>query len=79
MSGILDGGTLDANLSSLDAKALSVMARGMAVVQDSEPTSIVKNLTFEQVNNSPEPLSTKDIYNATRSQIQMAKQELELV
>lgn len=79
LSGILDGGTLDANLSSLDAKALSVMARGMAVVQDSEPTSIVNNLTFEQVNNSPEPLSTKDIYNATRSQIQMAKQELELV
>lgn len=79
ISDILGGHEFDANLSNLNAGAISAMSR-IPVEEPTTPTeSTVTEINFEQTINSPEPLTTMDIYNATRSQIQIAKDELSLL
>lgn len=78
LSGILGSPELDATLSSLNAKDISgLAAQTTETEQVQEP--VVQNFEFKQTINSPDPLSTADIYNATHSQIKMAKEELMLV
>lgn len=79
ISDILGGHEFDANLSKINAGAISAMSRFQPEEADQAPQQVIQDITFEQTINAPDPLSTMDIYNATRSQIQIAKDELSLV
>jgi len=65
--------------SSLDASysaAASIAGSENQTTQSSSGSGGSKEITFTQINNSPEALSNAAIYRQTRNQIAMAKEEL---
>ena len=75
---MLDGFNIGAALSVKDANMISNLTRAGTLEPESQKDPVVQDIKFEQIINSPDPLTTKDIYNATRSQIKMAKEELSI-
>jgi len=57
------------------SNANAALAASAATPTPTGPTQV----TFEQTINAPEALSTNDIYRSTRSQIALAKKELDLI
>lgn len=69
------------NLLAADSAYASAasIARTQIGAEDSETVGAGRgDLVFNQVINAPTQLSTSDIYRGTRTQIQMAKEELEI-
>ena len=67
---------MSAAQAGLISASLAANAAATAADQQStEPTQVI----FEQTINAPEALSTNDIYRNTKSQITLAKEELNLV
>jgi hypothetical protein len=52
------------------------LATKAQLVPGGQSESGARNITFEQIINAPTALSNADIYRQTRSQIQLAKEEL---
>ena len=75
---MFDGFNIGAALSVKDANMISNLTRAGTLEPESQKDPVVQDIKFEQIINSPDPLTTKDIYNATRSQIKMAKEELSI-
>jgi tape measure domain-containing protein len=78
ISDALSGATITPTISidqaNLIASATMPTAASTSDQKDTGPTSII----FEQTINAPEALSTNDIYRNTKSQIAMAKEELNI-
>jgi len=75
MSSMLGTNPIGASLSLSQAQALSrATTQTTASTIDSAP--VVKEIKFEQIINSPTTLSNAQIYRQTKSQIQMAQEEL---
>ena len=66
---------MSAAQAGLISASLAANAATAADQQPTEPTQVI----FEQTINAPEALSTNDIYRNTKSQITLAKEELNLV
>jgi tape measure domain-containing protein len=68
--------SLDASVSSAQAALISssIAAGAAATAAQAGPTQVI----FEQTINSPDPLSTNEIYRNTKSQIALAKEELSI-
>jgi len=75
LNDILSAQTLDASISAGQASSLS-LATTTQLASATQSKSGVRNITFEQIINAPTALSNADIYRQTRSQIQLAKEEL---
>jgi tape measure domain-containing protein len=61
--------------AGLISSSLAANAAGSAANQPQPPSQVI----FEQTINAPEALSTNDIYRNTKSQIALAKEELNIV
>lgn len=80
MNTLWDSPTIDPTVSTLQAASMAVVAQEQAastatdhaIATDKTP----QQLHFTQINNAPHELSTSDIYRNTRSQIALAKEEL---
>lgn len=76
INGMLSNGQIGASVSLNQAQALSLatLANYPNSAENSAP--VVKEVKFEQIINSPTTLSNAQIYRQTKSQIQLAKEEL---
>jgi len=59
-------------------KATAVYADISGAEGDTSAAAAAGQIVFNQTNNSPEALSTADIYRQTRNQVAMAKEELKI-
>jgi tape measure domain-containing protein len=75
MNGIFGQNGITAGVSYGQASALS-LATTASMNSATNAAPMVKEVKFEQIINSPTTLSNADIYRQTRSQIQLAKEEL---
>jgi len=69
------GASLDVEMSTSQASILATRTRDEEISSDTIDTT-GREVTFNQVINSPKALSTSDIYRNTRNQLTMAKEEL---
>ncbi len=78
LGSLMDTPKIDADVSYRQAASLAVATRQQQEdnAEPLAPVEIVKEVNYTQINNSPEALSTKDIYRNTKSQIALAKKEL---
>ena len=76
INGILGANTISAAVSYDQASVVSALSDQVAAMSAAATTSSPTEIRFEQNNYSPEALSVNDIYRQTRSQIELAKQEL---
>jgi hypothetical protein len=75
MNGIFGQNGITAGVSYGQASALS-LATTASMNSATNAAPMVKEVKFEQIINSPTTLSNADIYRQTKSQIQLAKEEL---
>jgi hypothetical protein len=76
INGILGANTITAGVSYDQASVVSALSSQIAAIASTPTASTPTEIRFEQNNYSPEALSINDIYRQTRSQIELAKQEL---
>jgi len=80
MNNLWETPTIDPTLSTQQATSLAVVAQEQAAAAAVDPSKLADKPTqpiqFTQINNAPHELSTSDIYRNTRSQIALAKEEL---
>ena len=80
LTSILGDHAFNADISVQNADTINALSRNLNSTPEPAPQpEAPREVVFNQTVNSPDPLSTRDIYNATRSQIQMAKEELSLL
>ena len=78
LNGLLGSTPITASLSSQQARYLSAAQENANATQDVATTTAPTQLQFIQNNYSPEALSRDDIYRGTRSQLALAKEELDI-
>jgi phage-related protein len=78
ITGLLASNPLDADLSFDQANVISANAQQQQEGESSSESTEPKQIIFEQNITAPTPLSPAEIYRATRSQITLAKRELEV-
>lgn len=78
LAGLLGTAPMTASLSAQQARYLSASQAAANATQEAPATSGTTELTFVQNNYSPEALSADDIYRSTRSQVTLAKEELQI-
>jgi tape measure domain-containing protein len=78
LNGLFGNPSLPATASYGQAAMLSAMANTQQETDSVNAQSGPTEIKFEQNNYSPEALSTNDIYRQTRSQIALAKRELDI-
>jgi tape measure domain-containing protein len=76
LDGILGTSAISAAVSYDQASVVSALSEQVAALTSAPTTTSPTEIRFEQNNYSPEALSVNDIYRQTRSQIELAKQEL---
>jgi hypothetical protein len=76
INGMFSESQIGASVSLNQARALSIATLGNNSTSTENSAPVVKEVKFEQIINSPTTLSNAEIYRQTRSQIQMAKEEL---
>lgn len=80
MNTLWDSPTIDPTVSTLQAASMAVVAQEQAANNATDPAIATDKapqpIHFTQINNAPHELSTSDIYRNTRSQIALAKEEL---
>lgn len=80
MNTLWDSPTIDPTVSTLQAASMAVVAQEQAANTATDPAIATDKapqpIHFTQINNAPHELSTSDIYRNTRSQIALAKEEL---
>lgn len=79
INGLMPTPTISPDASFGQARLLSIMAADLAASKANlEPAKPPSEIKFEQNIHAPEALSTNDIYRNTRSQIALAKEELNI-
>jgi len=76
INGMLSNGQIGASVSLNQAQALSLATLANYPNSTENSAPVVKEVKFEQIINSPTTLSNAQIYRQTKSQIQLAKEEL---
>lgn len=78
ISELIDDPKINASVSISQAGSLAQANRSSELISDeSSVISEPKEIKFEQNNYSPKALNTSELYRQTRSQLSMAKQDLE--
>jgi tape measure domain-containing protein len=77
---LVSASSISPNLSLVQARHISSATAASRTSDDLVSTNAgPTEIKFEQTINAPTPLSTNDIYRATRNQITLAKEELDIL